>query len=76
MLKVVHSIVFVHGLRGDAFTTWTKDQICWPRDLLRHDIPHARIMSVSMSQAFYKFDADVDAVGIRHYGDSHHRLCE
>ncbi|KAH8748169.1 Alpha/Beta hydrolase protein [Hyaloscypha sp. PMI_1271] len=38
-------IVFVHGLNGDRLATWTKDKICWPRDLLKDDIPSSRIMS-------------------------------
>jgi hypothetical protein len=42
------SIVFVHGLNGDRLATWTKDKICWPRDLLKVDMPNSRIMSVSI----------------------------
>ena len=38
-------IIFVHGLRGDVDDTWTKDGVCWPRDLLKLDLPKARIMS-------------------------------
>lgn len=38
-------IVFVHGLKGDVNETWTTDGVCWPRDLLKEDVPKARIMS-------------------------------
>jgi len=38
-------VVFVHGLHGDKIKTWSKDRICWPRDLLKEDLPNARILS-------------------------------
>ncbi|KAI9890587.1 MAG: hypothetical protein M1814_003785 [Vezdaea aestivalis] len=48
---VVVDIVFVHGLNGDPFQTWTKDEVMWPRDLLPEAIPGARIMT-------YGYDAN------------------
>lgn len=30
-------IVFVHGLGGGSESTWTKDDVFWPRDLLPHE---------------------------------------
>ncbi|PVH92332.1 hypothetical protein DM02DRAFT_605500 [Periconia macrospinosa] len=38
-------IVFVHGLRGDRESTWTKDRVVWPKELLSKDIPKSRILS-------------------------------
>ncbi|UKZ64174.1 uncharacterized protein TrAtP1_005393 [Trichoderma atroviride] len=38
-------IVFLHGLRGDVVTTWSKDFMFWPGQLLPVDIPDARIYS-------------------------------
>jgi hypothetical protein len=48
----MHSVVFVHGLHGDRIKTWSKDKICWPRDLLKEDLPNARILSVCVARAF------------------------
>ncbi|KAL6709178.1 hypothetical protein ACN47E_001994 [Coniothyrium glycines] len=56
-LDIVHKpdeadfdVCFVHGLTGDARSTWTKsnpeneESILWPRDLLARDFPRARIL--------------------------------
>ena len=49
-------IVFVHGLTGNAYTTWLyKDKgikVHWPSELLKQDLPDARIMS-------FGYDADI-----------------
>ena len=42
-------IVFVHCLGGDRIASWEKDGVCWPRDLLPHDIPKSRIIMVGIS---------------------------
>jgi protein SERAC1 len=39
-------LVFVHGLRGSRIKTWSsKNNICWPRDLLPDDVEHARAIT-------------------------------
>ena len=41
------SIIFVHGLRGHRLNTWTKQGICWPKDLLAKEpgLSNVRILS-------------------------------
>ena len=53
------SIVFVHGLCGHSTKTWTKDDVCWPKDLLSKEEPlsHTRILT-------FGYDANiVDTTG-------------
>ncbi|OIW33576.1 hypothetical protein CONLIGDRAFT_184066 [Coniochaeta ligniaria NRRL 30616] len=47
-------IVFIHGLTGNSYDTWLHREsgVHWPRDLLKHDVPNARILS-------WGYDADV-----------------
>ena len=47
-------IVFVHGLTGNAYNTWTDKEtgVHWPSELLRPDLSRSRILS-------FGYDADV-----------------
>ena len=45
-LSILSSIVAVHGLGGDSFSTWThKNGVNWLRDLLKDCVPTARIIT-------------------------------
>ena len=57
-LFIERSIVFVHGLRGHRVETWTKDGICWPKDLLSKEeaLSHTRILA-------FGYDANIVNVG-------------
>lgn len=38
-------LVFVHGLRGSRWKTWSSGDVFWPRDLLRDDVKSARVVT-------------------------------
>jgi hypothetical protein len=48
------SVVFVHGLHGHRKKTWTKDNVCWPEDLLSKEMlfSHIRVLT-------FGYDANV-----------------
>ena len=52
--SAVIDVVFVHGLTGNAYTTWfhTGSGVHWPRDLVKGDLVDARVMT-------FGYDADV-----------------
>lgn len=45
--KPVIDLVFIHGLKGDSYSTWldTRSGTYWPVHLLQYDVPNARIMT-------------------------------
>ncbi|EXK76441.1 hypothetical protein FOQG_18819 [Fusarium oxysporum f. sp. raphani 54005] len=58
--KAVVDIVFVHGLRGGRESTWTKDGVIWPKELLAKDMPKSRILSFGYDASIVHSDtADV-----------------
>ena len=47
-------VIFIHGLRGNSYNSWlhAETEVYWPVDLLRHDLPAARILA-------FGYDANV-----------------
>lgn len=37
--------MFVHGLGGHRYNTWSKNNVFWPRDLLSRDFPDVRVIT-------------------------------
>ncbi|KAJ3546378.1 hypothetical protein NM208_g2021 [Fusarium decemcellulare] len=51
---VAADIVFVHGMGGGSIGTWSSGNTCWPRDILKENIPQARIFSHGYDSKVYK----------------------
>ncbi|KAL9634729.1 MAG: hypothetical protein Q9164_003918 [Protoblastenia rupestris] len=60
------SLVAVHGLAGDPFTTWThvKGQPMWLRDLLPQAMPNVRTMTYGYNASFLNYTANQDVRSI------------
>ncbi|MCJ1381752.1 hypothetical protein MMC17_004863 [Xylographa soralifera] len=67
---IVADIVFVHGLRGDRTLTWTRDDVCWPRDLLPQDMMNVRIMSWGYDSSISKFSKSTSQNSISSHATS------
>lgn len=54
--KAEVDIVFVHGLRGGRESTWTKDGVVWPKELLSKDVPKSRILGFGYNSGIIHSD--------------------
>lgn len=71
---ITADIVFVHGLFGDAISTWTKEATCWPRDLLHQDLPNSRIMTWGYSAVIAKMLSSKDTSILSIFGHAENLL--
>ncbi|KAF4447623.1 ribonuclease p mrp subunit [Fusarium albosuccineum] len=67
---VAADIVFVHGLGGGSIGTWSSGNTCWPRDILKEDIPQARIFSHGYDSKVYKSSESRSRTSIAGQADS------
>ncbi|KAK7973451.1 hypothetical protein PG988_007585 [Apiospora saccharicola] len=74
-------IIFVHGLRGSSLNTWSRGEICWPRDLLKDDLPEARVFTfgwdsmIANATSYASQDSLFGHAGTLLEGEVIHRLC-
>jgi hypothetical protein len=67
----VIDVVFIHGLTGSAYSTWLhKDSgVHWPRDLMKSDLSHARIMTFGYDGDIARFWGQAAQDGISGYAN-------
>ena len=49
------SLVFVHGLGGHWYNSWSKNGVFWPKDLLSRDVPNVRIITFGYDSGVVRF---------------------
>ena len=59
------SLVFVHGLGGHWYNTWSKNGVFWPRDLLSRDVQNVRIIVFGYDSDVVRFFGQVSRNQIR-----------
>ncbi|MCJ1476590.1 hypothetical protein MMC13_005256 [Lambiella insularis] len=42
---ITADLIFLHGFGGNRITSWSQDNVCWPRDLLPQDVRNVRIIT-------------------------------
>ena len=65
----VLDIVFIHGLTGNAYSTWLhkSTNIHWPKDLIKDDMAKARVMTFGYDADVARFWGQVAQDGISGY---------
>ncbi|GME58491.1 ribonuclease p/mrp subunit [Neofusicoccum parvum] len=69
-LTVHASVWLVHGLRGDAIKTWSKGDVCWPRDLLPQEISNIRVFSWGYDSDVANWSGSVSQASIFGHGEN------
>ena len=59
------NLVFVHGLGGHWYNTWSKNGVFWPRDLLSKDVQNVRIITFGYDSDVVRFFGRVSQNQIR-----------
>ena len=49
------SLVFVHGLGGHWYNSWSKNGVFWPKELLSRDFPNVRIITFGYDSGVVRF---------------------
>ena len=64
------SLVFVHGLGGHWYNTWSKNGVFWPRDLLSRDVRDVRIITFGYGSDVVQFFGQVSQNQIRDHAQT------
>lgn len=69
--STVLDIVFIHGLTGSAYSTWLHEgsSTHWPRDLIKHDMNAARVMTFGYDADIVRFWGQAAQDGISGYAN-------
>ena len=62
--------MFVHGLGGHWYNTWSKNGVFWPKDLLSEDIKNIRIITFGYDSDVVKFLGKVSQNQIRDHAQT------
>ena len=71
-ILILSSMVFVHGLMGDPYLTWscTEPENNWPKCLLSQNIPDARILTFGYDARIADLSDEVSTNTIRDHANN------
>ena len=47
--------MFVHGLGGQRYDTWSKNGVFWPKDILSRDVPNVWMITFGYDSGVVRF---------------------